>query len=54
MNIYKYEFRKIDWEKDRFLKNTLIIGLVDEIPKNLQSGFFKSPSEEVLYVSSIL
>ncbi len=30
----KYEFRKIDWSKDRLLHNTLLIGEPIEIPEN--------------------
>ena len=29
----KYEFRKIDWEKDQSLTNTLFIGTPGEIPQ---------------------
>ena len=29
----KYEFRKIDWEKDQYLTNTLFIGTPGEIPQ---------------------
>lgn len=32
----KYEFRNIDWENDRNLKNTLIIGAPEEIPAGIE------------------
>lgn len=35
--IGKYEFRTIDWEKDKLLKNTLLIGTAQEIPKTANS-----------------
>ncbi|OGG16327.1 hypothetical protein A3D78_06875 [Candidatus Gottesmanbacteria bacterium RIFCSPHIGHO2_02_FULL_39_14] len=33
----KYEFRNIDWEKDKELKNVLIIGSASEIPADSQN-----------------
>lgn len=30
----KYEFRKIDWSKEQFLTNTLIVGTPNEIPES--------------------
>lgn len=32
----KFEFRKINWEEDKNLKNTLIVGISEEIPENVK------------------
>lgn len=50
----KYEFRKIVWDKDKLLKNVIIIGLADEIPQAEQTDIFRSPRGEALYISSRL
>lgn len=53
--IGKYEFRKIDWARDKLLKNTLIIGAPSEIPtevKRLRTIYFPDQKEAFIIVKT--
>jgi hypothetical protein len=39
----KYEFRPINWKQDRLLKNSLLIGTVNEIPIEAANKIYTSP-----------
>ncbi|HCS79097.1 TPA: hypothetical protein DIV55_05155 [Patescibacteria group bacterium] len=44
-----YEFRTINWERDRYLKQTLFIGTPDEIPSAFFINSISAPDGTVLY-----
>lgn len=44
----KYEFRAINWEKDRELPNTLLIAAVNEIPPNKIQTAITSPTGDLI------
>ena len=47
----KYEFRNIDWEKDKKLKNTLIISSDQEMPDDVRSTFnVKDPNGKLIFI----
>lgn len=50
----KYEFRGINWEKDQYLSNAIIIGRSSEIPVDKQTFIVRSPLGEPLYALSRL
>lgn len=45
----KYEFRAVDWDRDKFATNTLLAGTPQEIPQDEMDEFIMSPQGDLLY-----
>lgn len=51
-SLEKYEFRNIDWEKDKKLKNTLIISSDQEMPDDVRFTFnVKDPNGRLIFIA---